>query len=303
MRPGAKKILVSALALSASLGGAIETANAATGRLIVTGGATMVEGSAGGGIVPLAFITGLGARDEIGGVVFASNDSLDDHDIRVGGFGIGLYDRVEFTFSHINVIADESLAGQVLGNTNVETQVLGVKVKVAGDAMYSPDIWLPQIAVGVQYKRNLDDKLMDQLGVDDDGWDVYVAATKVYHGALFGRNIFLNGVLRATKANQIGAFGFGNNASSDDDDDEYSLVFEASAGVLLTTKFLIGGEYRQKPNNDLLGGAVDEDDWWTAFAAWFPNKHVALVAAYTNFGTIGLDEDQDGIYTSIQVTY
>ena len=210
MRPGAKKSLLSALAFTASLGGMVDTASAATGRLIVTGGATQVEGSAGGGIVPLAFITGLGSRDEIGGVAFLSNDSLDDHDIRVGGFGIGLYDRVELTFSHINVIADDSLAGQVLGNTNVETQVFGVKVKVAGDAMYAPDEWLPQIAVGVQYKHNLDEKLMDQLGVDDDGWDFYVAATKVYHGALFGRNIFLNGVLRATKANQIGAFGFGD---------------------------------------------------------------------------------------------
>ena len=42
------------------------------GRLLATGGVTNIEGSAGGGIVPWAVLSGYGTRDEWGGDAFAT---------------------------------------------------------------------------------------------------------------------------------------------------------------------------------------------------------------------------------------
>ena len=49
------------------------------GRLLATGGATMIEGSAGGGIVPWAVMSGYGTREEWGGDVFATRVDTGDY--------------------------------------------------------------------------------------------------------------------------------------------------------------------------------------------------------------------------------
>jgi len=46
------------------------------GRLLATGGVTNIEGSAGGGIVPWAVLSGYGTRDEWGGDAFATRVRL-----------------------------------------------------------------------------------------------------------------------------------------------------------------------------------------------------------------------------------
>ena len=56
---------------------------------------------------------------------------------------------------------------------------------VAGDAVYDQDRLLPQIAVGVQYKRNDQGAIVAAVGgKDDEGTDVYVAASKLLLGAV-----------------------------------------------------------------------------------------------------------------------
>ena len=47
-------------------------ASADAGRLLATGGATSLEGAAGGGITPWAVLAGYGERGEWGGDVFAT---------------------------------------------------------------------------------------------------------------------------------------------------------------------------------------------------------------------------------------
>jgi len=108
------------------------TAFASTGRLLVTGGATTIEGSAGGGIVPLAFISGLGARGETGYTGFASYANLDDYSLRAGGFSIGYDDRFEFSYSRISLdISDSSVA--FLPGDALDLDTFGFKWKVGGD--------------------------------------------------------------------------------------------------------------------------------------------------------------------------
>jgi hypothetical protein len=169
--------------------------------------------------------------------------------------------------------------------------VVGAKVRVLGDAVYHQDSWVPQVAVGVQYK-NADKAAVIGLlgGQDDEGVDVYVAATKV----LLAESLVVNGTVRATKANQTGLLGFGGPG-----DDDYTLQFEGSAGMLLSKRLLVGAEYRTKPNQ--LG--LEEDDWFDVFAAYAVNKHLSVTVAYADLGTIATFKGQRGLYLSLQAGF
>ncbi|WP_304627513.1 DUF3034 family protein, partial [Pseudomonas congelans] len=61
------------------------------GRLIATGGATSIEGSAGGGITPWAVITGYSEQGEWGATAFATHVNLPDYNLDVAGAGGGLW--------------------------------------------------------------------------------------------------------------------------------------------------------------------------------------------------------------------
>jgi hemoglobin len=55
------------------------------------------------------------------------------------------------------------------------------------------------------------------------GTDVYLAASKLLFNQVAGRNLLLNGTLRATKANQTGLLGFGSAS-----DKHYQFLFEGA---------------------------------------------------------------------------
>jgi hypothetical protein len=155
---------------------------------------------------------------------------------------------------------------------------------------------MPQISVGVQHKRLRDDALPLALGArDGSGTDVYLAATKLWLDAAGGYPLLLNGTLSSSNANQIGLLGFGGDRGND-----RSFLLEASAAVLPTPTLAVGIEFRQKP--DSLGFAR-EDHWRDAFVAWFPNKRVAVVAAWANLGSIATLDRQSGGYLSVQLSY
>jgi hypothetical protein len=114
-------------------------------------------------------------------------------------------------------------------------------------------------------------------------------------GAIAERNWLLNGSLRYTKANQLGLVGFGGDKNNSPE-----WVAELSTGIFINKNWLIGAEYRQKPNNL---SAVKEDDWYTYFFAWFPNKQISVVAAYVDLGEIATFKNQTGWYLSSQVSF
>ena len=263
------------------------------GKLLLTGGVTTVEGSGGGGLSSWATITGYGTREGIGANAHATLVALPDYQFRAYGASVGLYDRVEVSYTRQDF--DTQATGAKLGlgkGFTFHQDVIGVKVKVAGDAVYDQDRWLPQIAVGAQYKRNDKGAVIALLGGQhDDGVDYYLAATKV----LLAQSLVLNATVRATKANQTGLLGFGGPGGKDD----YSLQFEGSAGVLVSKRLLVGGEYRTKPNN--LG--LKESDWFDVFAAYAVNKHLSVTAAYADLGTIATFKGQRGLYLSLQAGF
>ena len=252
-------------------------------RVVATGGGTMIEGCAGGGIVPWAVINGYGSSDEWSATAMATGVYVDDFTLKVIGASLSFDNR--FELSAARQTFDLETMGGELGQ-----DIFGVKYKLAGELLYTA---MPQITLGAQYKRVDDFAIPQAVGARSDwGLDVYLAASKVFFDAVAGRNLLLNGTVRATKANQTGLLGFGTQASSD-----YQFVLEASAAVLLTDNVALGIEYRQKPNELAF---AREDDWQDVFLAWFINKHLSVVTAYANLGSIAGFDEQQGWYVSVE---
>lgn len=262
-------------------------------RLLATGAGTSFEGSAGGGIVPMAVLSGYASREEVGGTAFLTHVATDDYDLLLVGASWNWQNRLELS------LAEQRLSHQNLSDAlgvqpdSIRQMIFGAKVRLAGDLIYTP--W-PQISLGAQYKKNRDFFVPRAAGAQDDsGTDVYLTASKLMLGALAGRNLLLNVNLRATRANQAGLVGFGG-----DRNDDHELMTELSAGLFLNRHWLIGGEYRQKPNNLSF---AREDDWHTGFVGWFPNKRWSLVAAYVDLGDIASLTNQRGWYLSLEGSF
>ena len=259
-------------------------------RLLATGGVTQIEGAAGGGLVPWAVIAGDGTRDQIGVTAFHTDIEIDDFRLKSSGIAVGLHDRVELSLTRQLFSLGTTVPGQ-----SIQQDIVGAKVKLAGDAVIDQDSWVPQIALGIQHKRNRDMATPFALGARKaSGTDFYLSATKLYLAGFAGRNLLLNATLRATKANQLGLLGFGGDKRN-----RYQAQFETSVAVFLTDSFAVGAEYRFKPDNL---SAFPEDDYSDFFATWFFSKHASITLAYARLGQIADKRNQDGVYLSLQVS-
>ena len=281
-----------ALAAAAAPTWAQETPNTG-GKLLLTAGVSQVEGAAGGGLTPWAVIGGYGTDGQFGGSAFLTRVDVGDYHLDTVGALVGLHDRVELSIARQRF--DTEKVGGLLGlgdGFTLQQDIVGIKVRVAGDAVLDSDRAMPQIAIGAQYKRNDQGAVLDFIGAESDsGTDVYVSATKL----MLAHGLLLNGTLRFTKANQIGILGFGG-----DRHDGYRPQLELSAAYLLTRTLAIGAEYRTKPDNLSIAG---EDDWKDLFIAWAPNRRVSLTVAYVDLGNIVIRDHQRGVYASLQVGF
>lgn len=254
-------------------------------KLLGTSGGQQVEGQAGGGIVPWALLAGYGDAGEWGLSVAATRVSVDDFVLDVSGIAVSINNRVELS------VARQSLDVQPLG-LEIQQDIWGGKLRLAGDLIYGK---LPAISAGLQWKRNRDNGVPDALGAtDDEGVDYTLSASRLWLNAIAGRNVFANATLRHTEANQLGLLGFGGP------DGQGQWVTEGSLGIFLNRRWVIGVEYRQKP--DQLS-SVKEDPWADVFVGWFPAKRLSVVGAYTALGDIAGLEDQRGFYLSLQFTH
>ncbi|GGY16433.1 hypothetical protein GCM10008098_04630 [Rhodanobacter panaciterrae] len=286
--------VISSVAAAAGVESASDSSTpTVSNKLLLTGGVTQVEGSAGGGLTPWAVIGGYGTSDEIGANAFLTHVNLPDYHLDEVGAMVGLYDRVEVSFAQQRFNTEQVGAALGLGRGfTFQQNIIGVKVRLFGDVVLDQDSWLPQVSVGVQHKKNDQAGVLQFIGAkSDEGNDYYVNATKLF----LGQSLLVNATLRFTKANQIGILGFGGDRNN-----SYKPEFEGSVAYLLSRNWAIGAEYRQKPNNL---GIAKEDDWYDAFVAWAPNKHVSLTLAYADLGNIVIKDRQRGLYASVQVGF
>jgi hypothetical protein len=252
-------------------------------KIIATGGAANIEGSAGGGIVPWAVINGYGSSDEWSATAFGSRVGVDDFTLNSFGASLSFDNRWEWSLARQQFQLD-TLGGEL------RQDIIAVKYHVAGELLYTA---LPQISLGLQYKKHRDFALPQAVGArNDSGVDVYLAASKVLFDQLAGRNLLLNATVRATKANQTGLLGFGSA-----DNNDYRLLLEASAAVLLNYNLALGAEFKQKPNELAF---ANEQHWRDVFVAWFINKQLSVTAGYVDLGNIAGFSSQQGYYLSVE---
>jgi len=259
----------------------VSHAQASQGKLIATAGLLQVEGAGGGGLVPWATLSGYDTQDEISVSAGMTQVSLRDYRLQTVSVNASFYDQVELSLSK------QTFDLSTLGG-DIKQNIVGIKYRLLGDAVYSK--W-PQISVGIMHKSLEDKSIANALGASStSGTDIYLAATKVHLGAVFGYNAVWGLTARATKANEIGLLGFGS-----ENNDSYKVMAEATLGLLFSRNLAIGVEYRQKPDN--LG--LKEDDWADIFITYIPTKSVNFTLAWTDLGTIAGAPKQQGLYVSI----
>ncbi len=308
MRPSFNRNLMATAALAVVCLG---SAQADTGKILLTGGVSTIDGAAGGGLTPWAVI-GTNATDgQTGFTAAATRVTTTDYGLSIAGAAVGINDRLELSVARQDL--DTGITGTGLGlpGLHLRQSILGAKVKLFGEAVLDSFNWKPQISVGVEFK-SLDSTGLDgtlaALGANKTGTDVYISATKLF----LAQGILVNGTLRATKANQNGLLGFG--ATLGGARDSYQVMPEVSVAWLLSRNVAIGAEYRAMPNNlqDAgraagLGEGLRSSDWKDLFIAWAPTKNVSLTLAYVDLGLIAPattnSRSQTGAYLSAQFAY
>ena len=234
-----------------------------TGKVLATGGVSMIDGAGGGGITPWATITGYATRDGINGNVHYTYAPLANYTLHSVGAAVGFWDRFELSYAHSTLTTSATFdtlglvldtAGGLTGslgipidtgiepfNTTIEMDVIGAKVRVFGEAIYDSDNLIPQIAIGGFYKKNKNADLLTTLqAAKTKDWEAYIAATKIF----FPINTLVNITARYTSANQTGLTGFGGP-----DGDDKEIRPEISLAYLLRKDTVIGIEWAKHGDN------------------------------------------------------
>lgn len=304
------------LSLLAALALACPLVQADTGKLLLTGGVSSITGAAGGGITPWAVIGTNATEGEWGASAFTTRAVTHDYALTSYGAALAWNERVELSVAQQDFDAGAAVAlngiapfGVQLGQ-HIRMEILGLKVRVVGDAVLNADTWMPQISIGLEHKRVRPGSLQsvfDFLGAGTRSTDFYVTATKL----MLDKGLLLNATLRSTRANQNGLLGFGSAAPGRSSP---SLQPEFSVAWLLQRDLAIGAEVRFKPDNLQargraagLGSALREDAWKDIFIAWAPSKSLSLTLAWVELGRVipGITNGrrQSGAYLSAQVAF
>ncbi|MGY4878731.1 DUF3034 family protein [Vreelandella aquamarina] len=278
-QPAARTVVIGIAALLVTM------PSLAGSRILATGAVSAIEGAAGGGLSPWAVLTTTASKNETGVAASVTRAQVDDFQLNAASVSVNLHDRLEFSIARQNFELS-SIGGEL------EQDVYAAKARLFGDVLYHPlGIW----SAGVMHKRLADGTVPTALGADDTrSNDVYLSVSKLFFDAIYGRNLLLNATLRNTEANQGGLLGFGGDQGG------RQWVAEGAAGVFVTPDWVVGVEYRQKPDNL---SVAREDDWQSVYSAYFFNKHLSLTGAWLELGDIAGLPSQRGGYVSLQAAF
>src|ERR1700754_3193384 len=117
-------ILAAAMGLLGARGACAQNMiGADEGKLPLTAGFSDLEGSGGGGLVPLAFITGYGSSTSWGANAHFTNIQLQDFHLYTYGVAAGALDRVELSYTHQQL----DVTGTALNGLGIKQDVYGLK--------------------------------------------------------------------------------------------------------------------------------------------------------------------------------
>ena len=130
--------LCAAVSPAAAQGAAPETkvgtAADASGRLLLTGGVSQVEGAAGGGLTPWALIGGYGTDKQVGATGYYTRVETDDFALDSFGALFAVNNRVELSVSQQQFNLKDLGSALGLGsNFKIDVTTYGAKLRLFGD--------------------------------------------------------------------------------------------------------------------------------------------------------------------------
>lgn len=234
-----------------------------------------LQGNGGVAFNPLAYLAGTYEEGEKGGLgewvskpqVGAWYVNLDDADINwyAAGAAFSIAKRLELSYGYGLVDVD---------GTEINTHNLGAKVKLL-DENFGDTVWVPALAAGGIWKTT-DADTADALGVDDNGFDAYLVATKLITQTPVP--VLLSGGVLYSDEIVYGVLGHG----------DYDTVLFGNIDVLPAKNVAVGLEYKQGVDaGGSAAGDIRNSDYWDGHVAWFVTDKLTLVAAYADTGEAG----------------
>ena len=210
-------------------------------------------------------LNGIVSKPQIGGWYV----NLTDADINWFALGaaVTLFDRLEVSGGYGAVNAHK------YGDNAINTYNVGAKLRLLDENAFDTS-WLPAIAVGGVYKYT-DSQTVDALGLDHDGFDGYVVASKLVTQTPIPVLLSVGGLVSDEVVNGV----VGHN--------DYGAAVFANVDLIPVEQVAIGFEYKQGVN---VGDGISNHDYFDGHVAWFVTDSLTLVGAYAYTG------DKDRFY-------
>ena len=195
--------------------------------------------------------------------------NLTDADIHWFALGtaVTVLERVELSGGYAGINAHK------YGDRSINTYNVGAKFRFLDENAFDT-AWVPALSVGGVYKYT-DSKTVDALGLDHDGFDGYIVASKLVKETPIPVLLSVGGLLSDEVVN--GVVGHNN----------YGAAVFGNIDIIPVKEVAIGFEYKQGVD---VGDGITNHDYYDAHVAWFVTDALTLVGAYAYTG------DKDKFY-------
>ena len=243
-----------------------------------------LQGSGGIAFNPLAYTAGLpwegGETNSLNGIVSKPQVgtwyiNLSDAEINwfVLGGAVTIFDRLEISGGYAWIDAHH------YGDNRINTYNVGAKLRLLDENAFDT-AWLPAVAVGGVYKYT-DSETVDALGLDNDGVDAYVVASKLITQTPIPVLLSVGGLL----SDEVVYGVVGHN--------DYGAAAFANIDIIPVEQIALGFEYKQGVH---VGDGITNHDYFDGHVAWFVTPQLTLVGAYAYTG------DKDRFYRDGKTT-
>ena len=237
-----------------------------------------LQGTGGIAFNPLAYTAGLpwegGETNALNGIVSKPQAGawyVNLTDAEINWFALGaavtFFDRLEVSGGYGFVNADN------YGDNTINTYNVGAKLRFLDENAFDTS-WVPALAVGGVYKYT-DSKTVGALGLDHDGFDAYVVASKLITQTPIPVLLSVGGLLSDEVVNGV----VGHN--------DYGASVFANIDIIPVKQVALGFEYKQGVH---VGDGITNHDYFDGHVAWFVTDSLTLVGAYAYTG------DKDRFY-------
>ena len=200
------------------------------------------------------------------GAWYANLTDADIHWFAVGT-AVTVLERVELSAGYAGINAHK------YGDRSINTYNVGAKFRFLDENAFDT-AWVPALAVGGVYKYT-DSKTVDALGLDHDGFDGYIVASKLVKETPIPVLLSVGGLLSDEVVNGV----VGHN--------DYGAAVFGNIDIIPVKEVAIGFEYKQGVD---VGDGITNHDYYDAHVAWFVTDALTLVGAYAYTG------DKDKFY-------